>query len=356
MAKPKATKKPAKKSAPARKAAAKKPAAKKPAAKKPAAKQPAAKKPAAKKPVAKKPVAKKAAATAPKKAVAKAAYDPDKDRRALDVLIGRHGEPEAIEIEAFAELIDDAGRAKLGNQTKAVGVFRDGVDWAATISSAFSSCEAALVGHYSVDRFRYLLHCLRSLDAALLAEGATRSDQGDVKAETQSREMMAREARADLLAKLVTYAGAREPERAALAEAIGTTEDFTALGTSIEALARLGRFWLGREDKKSRIVARAAGLSEMVVDRALSAAEALTGAATVATLAGRLRGIDSPAVNIAEGSVLFEMMEAERCFERARTRSPVVPKLLAGAATRHVLGPKTAPKKDAPAEEPPQEG
>lgn len=311
-------------------------ATKKPAAKKAAAK-PAQKAAAAKK---KAPAKKKGVAPAKPAVAKKAAYDPDKDRRALDVLIARHGEPEAIEVEAFAELIDDAGRAKLGNQTKAVGVFRDGVEWAAKVSASFSSCEAALAGHYTVDRFRYFLHALRSLDAALEAEGATRNGQGDSRAETGSREAAAREARADLLAKLTTYAGAREPERAALAEAIGSTEDFTALGSSIETIARLSRFWLGREDRKSRIVARASGLTETIVDRALSAAEALTGAATTATLAGRRAGIDSPAVNIAEGSVLFEMMEAERCFERARVKSPVVPRLVPGAATRHVLGPR----------------
>lgn len=296
-----------------------------------------------------------AAAEKAKPAPAKAAYDPNEARRALEILVAKHGEPDAVEVEAFGELIDDAGRAKLGSQTKAVGVFGDGVKWAAQISAAFGASTAVLAKHYAAERFRYFLHCLRRLDAALIAEGAARGGAGAARTTTADREIAAREARAELLAKLTSYAGAREPERAALAEAIGTTEDFTALGTSIQGLVRLSRFWLGREDKKSRIVAKAAGLTEALVDRALTAAEALTGSAIDAALAPRRAGTDSPAVNIAEGSVLFEMMEAYACFERAHAKSPVVPRLAPGAATRHVVGPKKASKKS-DAEAAPKDG
>lgn len=311
MAKPKAKKKPA--------AAAAKPAAAR-AAKKPAAKTGKAR-PAAAKPT-------------------KTANDPNKDRRALAVLMARHGEPEALEIEAFGELIDDAGRAELGNRTKSAGVLRDGIDWAATISATLTDAPAALAEHYRPERFRYFLYCLRRLDAAIETMEQARRGQGASGSHAADREATARDARADLLAKLTSYAGAREPERAALAEAIGTSEDFTALGSSIERLVKLSRFWLGRDDKKSQILCRAAGLTESVVDRALTAAEALTAAAIDGALAGRRSGTDSPAVNIAEGSVLFEMAEAETCFARAHARSPVVPKLTPGAATRHVLGPR----------------
>ena len=57
-------------------------------------------------------------------------------------------------------------------------------------------------------------------------------------------------------------------------------------------------------------------------------------------------------MNLAEGSVLHEMEEAARGFEEAHASTQVVPRLTPGRATSHVLGPRKAPKKAAPAAQP----
>jgi hypothetical protein len=288
----------------------------------------------------KKPVAK------PKKAspVAVDAYDPDKDRRALHQLIARHGKVAPDHREAFDDLISDARRADLGARTRGAGVLREGIRWAVTIAEAFAKYPAALEGHYAIERYTYLLHTLDHLDKALVAQKADRGGKGTVRSTAADREAAARSARNTLIAKLTGFAGAREPERKALSDATGTTSDTTALGASIQGLVALGSEWLARTDAKSKIQAKAAGLTESVVQNALAAAEALTGAAATATLTGRNGANDSPAVNLAEGAVLFEMDEAQRCFEEARKATPLVPRLVPGPATRHLLGKKTASK------------
>lgn len=88
--------------------------------------------------------------------------------------------------------------------------------------------------------------------------------------------------------------------------------------------------------------------AEEVVERVLVAAQALTEAATEATLAGRLSGVDAPPVNLLEGAVLNEMEEAQRCFDDAREATPLVPRLVPEPATRHVLGSRKSASKGKP--------
>lgn len=279
-------------------------------------------------------------------------YDPNKDRRALRELVAHHGDVTPEHREAFGELVSDARRAELGARTRGLGVFRESVAWAVAISRAFEDYPAAVKPHYSIERFKYLLHCVGGLDTAIQAQSAQRGGQGTVRWTAADREEAARKARNTLIAKMTGFAGAREAERAALAGAMGHTTDATALGTSIQSLATLAREWLARTDRKAKIQAESAGLTEGVVQEALDAAEALTGAATTATLAGKKAGTDSPAVNLAEGSVLHEMIEARRCFAEAHTATSLVPRLVPGPATKHVVGSKMTEKKEPAAEAP----
>ena len=267
-------------------------------------------------------------------------YEPNKDRRVLQQLVGKFGAVSAGYQAAFDGLASDARREQLGTRTRALGVFRDAVAWAVSIGHAFTNLPAALEGHYAKERFQYYLHRVGLLDAAIQAQEAARGGQGTVRDTAAEREAAARKARSTLIDKLTGFAGARESEKAALDAAVGTTDSTTALGKSIQALATLGKEWLGRSDEASKLLAKSAGLGASVVQAALDAGEALTGAATTATLAGRKAATDSAAVNVAEGAVLFEMAEAMRCFNAAHEDATVVPKLVAGAATRHVLGPK----------------
>jgi hypothetical protein len=289
---------------------------------------------------AKKPAPKKQ----PAPAAAAPAYDPNKDRRALRELVARHGHVDAEHRAAYDELIGDPERAELGGKTRAAGVFREGIAWAVQIGQAFTQSPALVKDHYAESRFAYFLDRLAALDATLAAQAERRGDQNTTRSSAADRESLARDARRTLLAKLRGFAGRRDIERAALETATGRIDDENALGDSIRALAKLGRSWLARGDAKAKIQCASAGLTESVVNAALEAAEALTGAATAATLAGRRPAIDAPEVNLVEGAVLHEMEEAARCFEEAHKATQVVPRLTPGPATRHVLGSKRSAK------------
>lgn len=281
---------------------------------------------------------------------------PNLRRRALQQLVARHGRPDEAHCAAFGELIDDTGRAELGAQTKGPGVLGEGVDWAITIDEAFRQYPAEVEEHYSRVRFTYFLAKLVDLSEAITAQEARRSGQGATRGTAADREAVAREARRRLVSKLRRYAGHRAAERQALTDATGQTGDVDALGRSIGKLAELGRAWLALEGISAQIQCASAGLTDKVIDAAVAAGEALAGAAAEATLAGRKRSADAPEVNLAEGSVLNEMEEAQGCFEDAHEATPLVPRLIPGPATRHVLGPKRAPKKGAAPPQPPPGG
>ena len=123
-----------------------------------------------------------------------------------------------------------------------------------------------------------------------------------------------------------------------------STDNINAIGASIRTLAALGADRLARPDTKAKIQYTSAGLTKDGVSAALAAADALTGAATESTLAGRRPSVDSPEVSIVEGAVLHEMDEAQRCFDEAHQATRLIRRLSPGPATRHVLGAKVAAK------------
>lgn len=270
--------------------------------------------------------------------------DPNKDRHALRALIARHGTSDADHRAAYDELITDADRAALGAKTRAPGVFRDAVAWAVQIDEDLRAYPALVKAHYAEARFAYFLERTAQLGDAVAAQQTRRGDQESTRTTAQERETAARDARQTLIAKLRGVAGKRDAETRALAEAMGRTEDTNALGGSIQKLAALGAQWLARPEASAKIQCASAGLTASVVDAALSAGQALTGAASEATLAGRRPAADAPEVNLLEGTVLHEMDEAQRCFDEAHDATQIVRRLSPGAATRNVLGTKKAPK------------
>jgi hypothetical protein len=269
-------------------------------------------------------------------------YNPSKDRRALAELIARRGVVDADHRAAYEELISDEDRATLGAKTRAPGVFRDAVTWGVQIDQAFSAYPALVKAHYAEARFAYFLERLALLGDAVSAQQARRGDQGTTRSTAAERESAAREARQTLLFKLRGFAGKRAVERKALSEATGRTDNADALGVSIQQLTTLGAEWLARPTASAKIQCASAGLTMSVITAALGAGEALTGAATEATLAGRRPSADAPEVNLLEGAVLHEMDEAQRCFNEAHTATQIIPRLSPGPATRQVLGVKSA--------------
>lgn len=88
-------------------------------------------------------------------------------------------------------------------------------------------------------------------------------------------------------------------------------------------------------------------LTPALLDEVRAAADLLASAGASATEAGPLPARDSPGVNLVEGWMLEEMMRVRDDVEAAREDSPVIERLVAGPATRALLG--THAKKDAPA-------
>ncbi len=263
-------------------------------------------------------------------------YDPNELRRVLEELHARHGRVDEAHRAAFDSLGTNARRADLGGRTKATGVLREGVSWAVQIDQAYSKYSAAVEEHYARERFVYFLDRLEALDTAIAGQGTHREGTGVKRATSEERERAAREARNKVIEKMTRIAGERA-ERADLEAATGTADK---LGASIKSLVTLGRGWLKSSDPTLTLLCKTARLTDALLDATLAAGEALTGAVTDAALAGRKPSSDSPEVNVVEGWVLAEMMEAQRGFDGAHAESRIVPRLTPGPATRHVLSPR----------------
>ena len=287
-----------------------------------------------------KTTAKKPSPVDPKPAEKKAT----KEGRALDKLLARRGPVDAAHRAAYAELITDEGRAALGVKTRGPGVFRDAVAWCVQIDEAFAKYPARVKAHYAETRFAYFLEQTALLGAAIDAQQTRRSEQDTTRSTMAEREEAARGARAELISALRGFAGRRDAERKALSLALGRTDSLNAVGESIRTLAELGAEWLARPGATATIQAVSAGLTSEGVAAALAAADALTGAASESTLAGRRPAVDAPEVNLVEGTVLNEMDEAQRCFEEAHLATQLIRRLTPGPATRQVLGSKKAAK------------
>ena len=128
--------------------------------------------------------------------------------------------------------------------------------------------------------------------------------------------------------------------------ALGTTETALALVQSVKALASLASTWLGSSDPHDEALVASVNLTAGDVDTANQAAQALTDAASSA-VGTRATPKDGPAVNLAEGRLLFEMKAVRGVFEKARSKTPAVPSLPVGSGTRRVLA--THKKAAAPA-------
>ncbi len=284
----------------------------------------------------KKPTANKPSPPSAKPADKKAT----KEGRAIDKLLARRGPVDAAHRAAYAELITDEGRAALGVKTRGPGVFRDAVAWCVQIDEAFAKYPAHVKAHYADTLVAYLLEQTALLGAAIDAQQTRRGEQHTTRSTMAEREEAARAARAELISALRGFAGRRDAERNALSLALGRTDSLDAVAGSLRALAALGAEWLARSGATAAIQAASAGLT----NEGVAAVDALTGAASKSTLAGRRPAVDAPEVNLVEGTVLNEMDEAQRCFEEAHLATPLIRRLTPGPATRQVLGSKKASK------------
>ena len=253
---------------------------------------------------------------------------------------------------ALRSLATDAQRSDLGRKTKARGVLADGVAMAVTIERQIATFPS-LSETYAQARFAYFLESLLALDALIESSGAREAKVGAARGTAATAYDQADKARSTLLKRLKRFAGLRKAELAELdlVPAKGRTND--ELGRSIDKAVALAQTWRGRKDAASVEIATLAALDEAVVTSAITAAAALGGAHVDASLEGRKASHDDPIVNLEEGNVLLEMAYAMDVFDEAHDDNDVVPRLIPGPSTRHVLSPTAraagAPAPDAPA-------
>jgi hypothetical protein len=246
-------------------------------------------------------------------------------------------------------LATDAQRSNLGRQTKAPGVLADGVTMAITIDQQIATFPS-LTETYALPRFAYYLESLLALDALIQGSGAREAKLGAARGTAASAYERADKARTKLLKRLKRFAGGRDAEGNEINSVPpkGRTND--ELSGSIGKAVEIAQAWLARTDEVNVEAAKLAVLDHAVITNAITTAAELGGAHVDAALEGRKNSNDSPIVNLEEGNVLLEMAYAMDVFEEAHDDNDVVPRLIPGPATRHVLAPtvraagKTAPE------------
>lgn len=239
---------------------------------------------------------------------------------------------------ALRSLASDAQRSDLGRRTKARGVLADGVTMAVTIDQQIATFPS-LTETYAPARFVYFLESLLALDALVEGSSTREAKVGAARGIAATAYERADKARTKLLIRLGRFAGQRGPEldEIKLIPPKGRSND--DLARSIDKAVALAQSWRARKDAGSVENVVLAALDEAVVTTALTAAAALGGAHVDASLEGRKASHDSPIVNLEEGNVLLEMAYAMDIFEEAHDDNDVVPRLIPGPATRHVLAP-----------------
>lgn len=239
---------------------------------------------------------------------------------------------------AFFRLFSAAKCDELGAKTKSGAVVKDSVEWAPIIAKALGKYPVDL-RRYGKARFAWLLECILALVDARAAQEVEGGSVPDVRAGAARALETAKNARAELVDALETLQeGDAVAQKALTTAASALRNDDEALADSVQAVATLARGWLGRTDAESRALVASVGLALGEVESAENAAAALGAAVGAKTFAGRLEFRDSPVVNRAEGRVLCEMRTAMRLFASAHDRNKLVPKLVPGPGTRHILG------------------
>ncbi len=245
------------------------------------------------------------------------------------------------ERSAFRAQFPEAKCDDFGGRTKSEGVIAEARAHAGTIAKALKKHPAAL-RRYGLTRFAWFLECIAALDAAREAQLAAEGSASAAKGRAARALATAAETRDDLLDALTTIAQGNPSDLHALETATGSSANAGKLAASLRGLTGLARSWLARPEENARVLAASVGLGTGDVDAAEAAGDALEAASGDKTLEGRTLVKDSPSVNRAEGRVLLELRLVMRVFARVNERNKEVPRLAPGAATRHVLGRKSA--------------
>jgi hypothetical protein len=242
---------------------------------------------------------------------------------------------------AFHRLFAAAQCDAMGARTKSAGVVKDAVAWVPIIDKALGRFPAEL-RRYGQARFAWLLECILALVDARAAQQADGDGVPAARTNAARARAAAKDAQGELVDALETLGEQADLVAQALAAPVGAVSEDEALVSTVGAVASLARAWLSKSDAESKALVASVGLTLGEIESAENAAAELGAAIGAKALAGRLDFRDSPAVNRAEGRVLLEMRTAMRLFASAHDKNKLVPKLVPGPATRHVLGRKAA--------------
>jgi hypothetical protein len=227
-------------------------------------------------------------------------------------------------------LCDEAGEL-----TESADVYQEASGWAPIIDRTLNKVPQA-VRRYSKARFAWYLECLHDLGQVMDAQLSGQRSPNAARHRVEGARKTALTIHAELIEALTVLAGGDILERRALAAATGATDTPDALASSLRALSRLAEGWLERESPSARALVSSIDLTTADLDAARAATHALAFASYEAAH-GTRSDRDAPAVNRAEGRVLFEMGLVMRIFERAHLLNNLVPKLTPRPALRIAL-------------------
>lgn len=256
----------------------------------------------------------------------------------------RNRQPALTETQRAAYLSNatDAVCEERGRATKGAGVRAEAVAWIIKMDADMSGPNRDSIP-YSPARFRFFIECVGDLTDALSQQNAERNKaQGD-KTLLATRLEEAAVADKSIEQALARVAGRRPAERRELDEASGAAATPEEKVVRTRRLVELGGKWLASKDPQIQVLVADAELTEQVIQNADEAASLLDDARSGAR-ATRIDPRDKPAVNRAEGRVLFEMEFAMDRWNEAHDKNARITRLNPGPATRAALKGRSKPK------------
>jgi hypothetical protein len=197
---------------------------------------------------------------------------------------------------------------------------------------------------YTPERLTWVVELVVQLDAARDESKSTKSSQSTVRTQLDVNRTKAKDLRERLMDKLGRVAAGDELTEAVL-DGAGAAPTDSALADSLKAIASIIQGVLASTDPNMAILAQCARLTDADATAATDAASSVTQAKAEVALGGPGQADrDTPAVNLVEGRVLYELLFLRDAFDEARKRGVAAPALIPPTSLRHVLS-KAHPRK-----------
>jgi hypothetical protein len=278
-------------------------------------------------------------------------------------LLARLPRLDDVQREAFSGQYSDAECTALGAKTQSGTVRATAFAWAADTAVALADAATAKGVRYGATRLAWLVELIVALDSARGAARDTAGAHEDVRTTRDLLRRRARDVRVELGAALDAVVRNHPDDEAALGAArFGEARTDDLLVASLERLAGLVVAFASRalRDADMRHRLEAACVTPEDADVARDAASDFANAREGVALGGQSQGgKDTPAVNLVEGRVLFEMLRLRAARDQARARGLPLSALIVPPSLDHALArnrataPVATPTPPAPTPPPP---